>query len=144
MLCEASGDGKERKGDRRGARKSGGRDDGRRDLNPIPYLFFPLFPILAISIHLSPTTMATAIRVVKLIPSKTVFLLCDIQTKFRAQLVFQRCLRWLSFIRLCHSRVRFDGFHSKQTPQSSQGAVAGCFSRLDVPSWGAHRQNRST
>jgi hypothetical protein len=34
---------------------------------------------------LSPAMMATVIRAVKIIPSKTVFLICDIQTKFRAQ-----------------------------------------------------------
>ena len=39
----------------------------------------------ALSAALSPAMMATVIRAVKIIPSKTVFLICDIQIKFRAQ-----------------------------------------------------------
>ena len=40
--------------------------------------------------------MAAVTRVVKLIPSKTAFLVCDIQTRFRAQLVFLALLSLLA------------------------------------------------
>ncbi len=111
MLCEASGGGKERKVT---VEEHAEVEEEMMVVatEPDSILFFPSFQIW-LSIHLSPTTMATVTRVVKLIPSKTAFLICDIQTKFRAQLVLHRCSSWLSFIRVRHSWVRFDCFHNK-------------------------------